>query len=124
MNNFSSSTCPPGRTCITVELTCFEGDETWNADPRKLKGSVVNELVKLNFFNQEDVEDYTLIKEKYGYPVLKVGDPEKLEELFNRLNSFRNLSTIGRQGRFDYIQMADAVRDGINCSKKASEYLK
>lgn len=122
MNNFSSATCPRGKTAITAELTCFEGDEIWNTKPNTLKDLVVNELVELGFFDKKDVEDYTIIKEKYGYPVLKVGDPDKLQYIFKYLDSIKNLSIIGRQGKFDYIQMADAVRRGINTSRKVIEY--
>jgi protoporphyrinogen oxidase len=122
MNNFSLETCPPGKTAITAEITCFEGDEIWNSDPEKLKDVVVKELVDLGFFLNSDVGGYTTIKEKFGYPVLKVGDIEKLHSVFDILGSFRNLSIIGRQGRFDYIQMADAVREGLSCSEEVISY--
>jgi protoporphyrinogen oxidase len=122
MNNFSSTTCPRGKTALTAELTCFEGDEIWNAKPHTLKDLVADELVELGFFDKKDVEDYTIIRDKYGYPVLKVGDPDKLQYMFKCLDSIKNLSVIGRQGRFDYIQMADAVRGGIYASRKVIQY--
>ena len=122
MNNFSTEICPPGKTAITAELTCFEGDQIWNSDSDTLTDLVADELVELGFFHKKDVESYTIIREKYGYPVLKVGDPEKLQNIFECLDSIKNLTVIGRQGRFDYIQMSDAVRDGFNASSNVIEY--
>lgn len=122
MNHYSISTSPAGKTAITVELTCFEGDEIWNSSAENLKDVVVDELSVHGLFKKDEVKDYTIMREKYGYPVLKVGDPERLDRIFKGLDSFRNLSVVGRQGKFDYIQMADAVRQGFESVEQVNKY--
>jgi len=106
---YSEYHAPKGYTSFCVEVTCFQNDNYWN--DAYLKEKVIQQLVDLGLIKKSQ-EPAVLGVEKYGYayPIYAVDYKQKLKEVFNKLNSFKNLKVIGRTGSFSYLNMWECLK--------------
>jgi protoporphyrinogen oxidase len=107
---------PEGRTSLSIEVTCFEGDDTWNRSPEELFERCMNDLKSLNLVRDEDVEGYFVTKLPNVYPLFEIDTERHLAMVMEYLSGIRNFRTVGRQGRFIYMNMDEVLLDGIEAS--------
>jgi len=120
MNSYSKETTPPGKSAITIEITCFPQDAVWEMDETTLVESILEGLKKEGFDIKDRIEGFTVLRSKYGYPVPVIGYERSLEKIFRYLNNIPNLYVSGRQGLFTYIQMFQAMEMGF---KVAADFM-
>lgn len=89
---------------IGLEYFCDEGDELWNKTDANFIQFAIEELVKLNFIDQDDVLDYTVIKMPKTYPGY-FGSYENFVIIREFTDRFENLFLIGRNGMHRYNNM-------------------
>ncbi|NII83187.1 NAD(P)/FAD-dependent oxidoreductase [Pedobacter sp. SG908] len=86
---------------LGLEYFCNEGDDLWSMDESDLIAFAINELIRLDFINREDVLDNTVIKVKKAYPAY-FGTYDHFELIKEFTDSFPNMFLVGRNGMHRY----------------------
>jgi len=120
MNSYSRETSVPGKSAITLEITCFPEDEYWSMEETNLIKKVLDGLKDEGFNIDDKLEGYFIWKNKYGYPIPTLNYEKNLFKIFHYLNSIKNLYVGGRQGLFTYIQMYQALEMGFKIAEDIS----
>lgn len=89
---------------IGLEYFCSEGDEMWNMDKEAFIQMAIDEMVKIDVINREDVLDATQVKVKKAYPSY-FGTYYELDKVRSFLDGIENLYCIGRNGQHRYNNM-------------------
>ena len=89
---------------IGLEYFCKEGDDFWNMSDEECIELAINELVKMDVINKEDVIDSHRERIQKAYPAYFDGY-EHMDEIIDYLNTFDNLYCIGRNGQHRYNNM-------------------
>lgn len=97
---------------IGLEYFCNENDPYWNMPKTKFIDIAINELVKINIIEREDILDATQIKVKKAYPAY-FGTYDKIEQIQSYLNDIDNLFCIGRNGQHRYNNMDHSMLTSI-----------
>lgn len=113
MNTYSPETVPPGKSAITIELTCFPDDAMWKWSDDILVQKILDELDIEGFHIHNQVEGYFVLRSEYGYPIPTLGYEKKLSAVLHYLHQIQNLYIGGREGLFTYIQMFHALQMGF-----------
>lgn len=111
--NFSQSHVPDDKTSLCAEITCDVGDATWQMPPDILARQVIQHLAQVGLLEPSRVEGFFTRRTSWGYPIYKVGYEHYLERVFAFVEGIENLVTCGRQGGFDYSNMATAMASGL-----------
>jgi protoporphyrinogen oxidase len=115
-NRSVAGLCPPGKDSLCVEITPF--DERDEADPTRLTDRVKSGLAKVGVCRPEDIEDIKYLFVPDSYPVYPLDYREKLARIWQRLDAYQNLRSIGRSGQFWYNNMARSMRAGIETAQE------
>ncbi|MDR0763381.1 MAG: NAD(P)/FAD-dependent oxidoreductase [Bacteroidales bacterium] len=86
---------------IGLEYFCNEGDELWNMPSEKFIEMAVDELVKIDIVEREDVLDAMQARIKKAYPTYH-GTYYQLDRVRDFLDTTENLYCIGRNGQHRY----------------------
>ena len=86
---------------IGLEYFCNEGDELWSLSDENFARFAVNELVKINIIEREDVLDSVVIRSPKTYPAY-FGSYDRFHIIRNFVDKFENLFLIGRNGMHRY----------------------
>lgn len=104
---------------IGLEYFCNEGDDLWNMTKDKFIKMAIDELVKIDIINAEDVIDATQVKIKKAYPTY-YGTYYELDTVKSYFNSIGNLYCIGRNGQHRYNNMDHSMLTAIEAVKNIS----
>ena len=99
---------------IGLEYFCTEGDEMWQMPKEKFIDMAINELVKIDIINREDVIDACQIKIKKAYPSY-YGSYYELDEVKKFLDGIENLYCLGRNGQHRYNNMDHSMLTAMEC---------
>ena len=89
---------------VGLEYFCTEGDELWNMTKEDFISMAIDEMVKIDILDREDVLDATHVKVKKAYPSY-YGSYYDLDKVKSFLNRIENLYCIGRNGQHRYNNM-------------------
>ncbi len=89
---------------IGLEYFCSEGDELWSMNKEDFIKMAIDEMVKIDIVDREDVIDATQVKIKKAYPSY-FGTYYQLDQVKEFLNGIENLYCIGRNGQHRYNNM-------------------
>lgn len=89
---------------IGLEYFCTEGDEMWNMKKEDFIKMAIDEMVKIDIVDAEDVIDATQEKIKKAYPSY-YGTYYQLDKVRTFLDKIENLYCIGRNGQHRYNNM-------------------
>lgn len=99
---------------IGLEYFCTEGDALWNMDKDQFINMAIEELVKIDIINREDVLDSCQIKIKKAYPAY-YGSYYQLGKVKDFLNGIDNLYCLGRNGQHRYNNMDHSMMTAMEC---------
>ena len=99
----------PGRTAVQLELTCFEGDATWCATDQELVDKCIQSLEWLQILKRAEVTDWFVERIENSYPVFDIPAETNLDTFLDWVDGSDNLRTVGRQGRFQYINQDEVI---------------
>jgi protoporphyrinogen oxidase len=99
----------PGKTAVQLEITCFEGDDTWRAKDQELVDKCIGSLEWLKIMKREEVTDWFVERIENSYPVFDIPAEQNLDTFLDWVDASENLRTIGRQGRFQYINQDEVI---------------
>lgn len=111
--NFSANHAPEGKTSLCAEITCDAGDEVWLMPPDTLAQQTIDHLAAAGLLDPVRVEGFVTRRTRWGYPLYPVGYERPLERVRAYIASVETLATCGRQGGFDYSNMATAMASGL-----------
>lgn len=101
---------------IGLEYFCTEGDTMWNMPSEEFIQFAIDELVKIDVIDKEDVLDATHIRVKKAYPAY-FGAYERFDTVRNYLDGFENLYCIGRNGQHRYNNMDHSMMTAIEAAR-------
>jgi len=104
-----------GTSTIVAEVTCNYNDKVWT-DFDYVKNRVLQELENEKIINFSDIIDIHVFRLKHAYPVYSNGFDEILKNIFLKMSKIPNLTSIGRQGKFQYINSHIAIKYGIDAA--------
>jgi len=112
--NWSSKLCPEGKTSLTLEIACDEGDEIWRMPDEELLDRCLRDLARVGLsIEPAKVLDFFSLLEKHAYPVYRLDYREILRTVYAYLDKFPRLILCGRQGLFRYNNMDHSIRMGF-----------
>ena len=97
---------------VGLEYFCDEGDELWNMNREDFIRMAIDELVKINVVDAEDVLDATQVKIRKAYPAY-FGTYKELGTVRQWLDSIVNLYCLGRNGQHRYNNMDHSMLTAI-----------
>ena len=97
---------------IGLEYFCSEGDELWNMGKEDFIKMAIDEMVKIDIIDREDVIDATQVKIKKAYPAY-FGAYYQLDVVRDFLNGIENLYCVGRNGQHRYNNMDHSMLTAI-----------
>jgi protoporphyrinogen oxidase len=110
--NRSEAMSPPHHTSLVAEIPCRAGDAQWLADDGELVAAVRRQLERIGWVRPGEVVGSRVVRLRHAYPVLSLHHDRSLAAVRGYLDGFENLSLAGRNGRFEYGWMHDAMRAG------------
>jgi protoporphyrinogen oxidase len=108
---------PPGSTILVAEITCNPSDPIWT-DENGTARTVIRELCEEGLISEAEVLEFHVFKTTYGYPIYEVGYDQSLKTVEEALQAIPNFHTIGRQGKFAYVNTHVAMKMGYEAAKK------
>lgn len=89
---------------IGLEYFCSEGDDLWSMSKEDFINMAIDEMVKIDIIERDDVLDATQVKIKKAYPSY-FGTYYQLDKVKDFLDKIENLYCIGRNGQHRYNNM-------------------
>ena len=111
--NVSPDLIPEGKTVLSFEMSCFLGDDIWNASEEQLLDIVMQDVAHIGLFKREEVEEVFAKRLATAYPIYEIQFEKNLDPVLEALHQFENFITIGRHGLFLNNSMDDNVGLGI-----------
>lgn len=107
---FNARNIPEGYSGINVEVTCFEGDQTWQHPeihlPVVRKDIMGSKLIS----NGKSIEEIWMEKVRNTYPIYDLHYKKNLSVAMNDLEGIKNLLMLGRCGTFWYNNMDHSMK--------------
>lgn len=99
---------------IGLEYFCTEGDHFWQMSKEEFIQMAIDELVKIDIINREDVLDSCHVRIRKAYPAY-YGSYYRLDEVKSFLDSIPNLYCLGRNGQHRYNNMDHSMLTAMEC---------
>ena len=115
---FSPSNAPPGKSGLTIEVGCTEGDGIWRAADDEIAGMVVRELAGVGLVRKAWIEDVMISRAAHAYPIYDLDYVDKKERILGHLRGIGDIHTCGRQGEFSYFNMDQAILSGMRTAER------
>lgn len=93
---------------LGAEYFCNEGDLLWIKSDREMADFAIEELVRLDMINSNEVVDYTVVRMPKTYPAY-FGTYDRFDVLKTFVNEYENLFLIGRNGMHKYNNMDHSI---------------
>lgn len=103
---------PDNTVWIGLEYFCNENDEYWNMSDEKFINFAIDELVKMDIINKDDVLDFHRERVKKAYPAY-FDTYSEFDKVIKYLNNIKNIYCIGRNGQHRYNNMDHSMATAI-----------
>lgn len=102
------------RTVVTAEVTADAGEAFWEADDRSCIEAALRDLRKADStLTPEDIGQCSVEREVFAYPNYTLGFQKDRRLVLDWLDQLEGLTTLGRQGRFSYLNMDECFAQGM-----------
>ncbi len=105
-------------TSLVLECFCSEGDHIWTMSNDEIVRRCIQDLVRLNFIEERDLEDMLVIRTRDAYPVYDLLYHEKITAIQSQLLKYIGLHTVGRGGTFRYNNADHSIEMGLRLARK------
>lgn len=125
--NLNKESSPPGKTVISLDISCNCGDDIWNMKDEELFKLALNDLGYMGI-EKSHILDYFTLKLEDVYPVYDMGFDKNLRRLIEIISRYSNVYSTGRQGLFlnndihDSMEMGMLAGEFIINDKKSSQW--
>ena len=107
---------PENTVWIGLEYFCNEGDSLWEMSKKDFIEFAIDELVKINIIDKEDVLDATQEKIQKAYPSY-FGTYSEMNKVREYLDTIVNLFCLGRNGQHKYNNMDHSMLTAMEAVK-------
>jgi sialic acid synthase SpsE/protoporphyrinogen oxidase len=90
------------RTLITVEVPYSSGDWLDKKDTNILCEEIINQIIKVGLLIKGEVNDITLVKEKFVYPIQYSGYQVEVAKNESIIGKYKQLYSFGAGAKFNY----------------------
>ena len=97
---------------IGLEYFCNENDEFWNKKDKELYEFAIEELLKMNIIDKNNIIDYHVERVEKAYPAY-FDTYKDIDKVVDYLNKYNNLYCIGRNGQHRYNNMDHSMMTGF-----------
>ncbi len=119
---WSEQMAPAGKTHLVVEFFCSENDNLWAMTDREIISITETWLKFTGITNRvQHSFDAQVLRVKNAYPVFDIHYKEMLIKVLDYLKRFRNLNVGGRTGGFSYLNMDEAMNEGLRMANNLIE---
>lgn len=117
--NLSQQTIEPGKTVLSLEMTCREGDELWRMSDEQLFACAKADCQQITFIRDHlpALSDYHVERFPNVYEIYGKFFDRSAELLLAYLNETENLCTTGRRGLFLQGDMHQSIEMGLDMGK-------
>jgi len=99
---------------VGMEYFCTEGDGMWNMSDKDFIAMAIDELVKIDVVEREDVLDACRVKIRKAYPAY-FGSYAEFDKVRAFLDGIDNLWCLGRNGQHRYNNMDHSMLSAMEC---------
>ena len=117
LGQFDIDVKPAGSTILIAEVMAQPSDPTWSDDAGVIAG-VVRDLVAEGLLDEAEVVERHAFKTPFAYPIYSLGYETALQTVLAAVAGYAHLHTIGRQGRFAYVNTHIALKMGYEVARK------
>jgi len=117
-SNYSLHAAPAGKSSLLAEITCSANSKIWRMGDDKLADRVINDLVHLKLITKKDICFSVVRKTKYAYVINDLDYHEDITTVKDFLTK-EGISSIGRFGEFNYLNMDACVRSATNFAESS-----
>ena len=110
-----------GISTLVAEISCDMKDDIW-LNPNLAKENVIADLVRKKIIQKSEIIDGHIYQLEHAYPIYVKGYDNALTNILNHLDQVPNLKTIGRNGRFQYINSHIAIRHGYDAGNQMIKF--
>jgi len=112
--NWSAAMVPDAdHSSLVVEFFANRGDEFWNASTEELLNLTLKHGRRMGLLHGAEIGGVDKVLAPRAYPVWNVGYRKPLGKVLDYLDRFKNLSLIGRNGRFYYCTIDESLISGF-----------
>jgi len=115
---WSKKMAPPDKTATCLDITCFEGDETWSKSDEELVKECIDSSEKARLIKKEEVFDSKVIRVKNAYPFYDLDYKDKLKKIVGFIESSNKIFCLGRTGIFRYNNSDGSIEMGFELAKR------
>ncbi len=108
---------------INLEYFCSENDKYWNMSDKDFINFAINEAVKINLINRQDIICSNRVKVTKAYPAY-FDTYSSIDKLIKYLNTYDNLFCIGRNGQHRYNNMDHSMVTGMEAANNIMNNIK
>lgn len=106
---------------MALEYWCNDADPTWTESDEDLISRASHELVRTGLVAEPAILDGRVIRIPRSYPVYRKGYREHLGRIARHLDSYENLTAIGRYGAFRYNNQDHSILMGLLAAQNIVE---
>lgn len=110
--NRSALMAPEGHTSLVAEIPYSDSEPVAHMDDEALVQHVRHQFITIGWIADHEVIGAATRRVRFAYPILELGFEQRVRELLQYLERFRNLRLSGRSGRFAYTHVHDMLRLG------------
>ena len=121
MRNFSPDAAPPGKTSLTLEITCDIGDEIWTMPEEEIYRRSIAGLVDCGLIEERQVLGHFYRRLSHAYPTYDRDFEAKIGHLAYHLADFDNMVNAGRQALFRYVNTDHVMEMGFCAAQELVE---
>lgn len=114
--NLNKESSPPGKTVISLDIACNNGDRIWDMPGKELFKLALNDIGHMGI-EKDHILDYFTLRLEDVYPIYNLGFKNSFDELLNILAGYRNVYSTGRQGLFLNNDIHDSLEMGTMAGK-------
>ncbi len=105
----------PNRTLVCAEITAAPGDPYWTASDLALASLVRSDLISVvPGLNASEMGRCWVEREPHGYPIYDMEFQQNRGVVLDYIDRISGLVALGRQGRFDYLNMDECFQQGLD----------
>ena len=90
------------KSLITIEVPYSAGDSLDLKTKEILCKEIINQIVSTGLLKKSDINDITMVKEAFVYPVQFSGYQEELAQIESIISNYKQLYSLGAGARFNY----------------------
>jgi protoporphyrinogen oxidase len=108
-------------TILCLEYWANDDSSIWSQSEEQLVSLASDEILKTGLVKKNTINQGFVLKIPKCYPIYQIGYKEKLDPIKIFLNSFKNISVIGRYGSFKYNNQDHSILMGLLAAENIAD---